>query len=250
MGIIETEGIVVREVKYGDNGRILTLITKDLGKISVSAPRSRSNKSGLLVAAQLFSFSHFTLFKSGEKSLYQINEASVIEPFHLLRESLDRMAYASYFCEVARMIVQENNPEPNQLSLLLNTLHLLCKTEKDFLRLKSVYELRTLLIGGAAPDLLSCADCGTSENITAFSIRDGVSYCFECRLAHKEVIPLNNAVRKAILYILNADDKKIFSFKLTESASRYLSALGERLVTQFLGKEPPTLQYLKQVTSL
>lgn len=250
MGIIETEGIVTREVKYGDNGRIITLITKDLGKISVLASRSRLGKSGLLVASQLFCYAGYTLFKSGEKSLYKINEASVIESFQPLRESLDRMAYASYFCEVAQMIVQENNPEPNQLSLLLNTLYLLCKTETDFPRLKGVYELRTLLIGGAAPDLLTCAGCGEGENVTALSIREGVGYCPACQTAHKDVIALNRAVRTAILYILHADAKKIFSFQLSPDATRYLSILGERLLTQFLGKEPPTLSYLRQITDL
>lgn len=250
MGILETDGIVTKEIKYGDSGRILTLLTKDLGKISVLASRSRSNKSGLLVATQLFCFARYTLFKSGGRSLYKINEASVLASFQPLRESLDRMAYASYFCEVAQMIVQENNPEPEQLSLLLNTLYLLCRTDTDFSKYKAVYELRTLQIGGAAPDVTVCAGCGETENISAVSVKDGVGYCPACQKTQKECVPLNHAVRNAILYILHSEPKKIFSFQLSPQATQYLSALGERLLIQFLGKEPPTLAYLKQITAL
>ena len=55
MSVIEAEGVVTREVKYGDSSRILTVITKEIGKISVLAGGARSNRSGLLAVTQLFS---------------------------------------------------------------------------------------------------------------------------------------------------------------------------------------------------
>ena len=107
LGIVETTGIVTREVKYGDSSRILTVITKEYGKISVLAGGVRSNKSGMLAATQLFSYGKFTLFKSNGKSLYKINSCSIINSFSMLRNSLERMAYASYFCEVVNNIIQD-----------------------------------------------------------------------------------------------------------------------------------------------
>ncbi|MBQ3573434.1 MAG: recombination protein O N-terminal domain-containing protein, partial [Clostridia bacterium] len=61
MAIIDAEGIVTKETKYGDTSRILTVVTKELGKISILAGNVRKGKSGLLGATSLFSHSRFTL---------------------------------------------------------------------------------------------------------------------------------------------------------------------------------------------
>ena len=76
---IDVCGLVTREVKYGENSRILTVLAKDIGKVSVLASRARTNRSGLLTATQLFAYSNFTLFKGRENSLMKMNEGEVIE---------------------------------------------------------------------------------------------------------------------------------------------------------------------------
>ena len=74
MAIVDTEGIVTKETKYGDSSRILTVISRELGKISILAGSVRRGKSGLLTATTMFSHSRFTLFKGGSSSLYKLNE--------------------------------------------------------------------------------------------------------------------------------------------------------------------------------
>ena len=101
MALIKTSGIVTREMKYGDNGKIVTLITHDLGKISAIASNVRTKKSGMLAGLQLFAYSEFVLFKGkGKKGLYSLNEVTLLESFDSIRTSLDKLAYASYFAEV------------------------------------------------------------------------------------------------------------------------------------------------------
>ena len=76
MGIVETEGIVTKEVKYGETSRIITIITKDFGKISAIANNVRTGKSRLLAGLSLFVYSDFVLYegKGKSSSLYRINE--------------------------------------------------------------------------------------------------------------------------------------------------------------------------------
>ena len=76
LGIVETEGIVTREVKYGESSRIITLITKDYGKISAIANNVRTGKLRLLSGLSLFVYSDFVLYEGKGKSgsLYRINE--------------------------------------------------------------------------------------------------------------------------------------------------------------------------------
>ncbi len=251
MGIVEVEGIITREVKYGDSSRILTLITKEFGKISVLAGGVRTNKSGLLAATQLFSHVSMQLFKGREKSLYKINSGEILTTFSSIRESLERMAYASYFCEVANDVVQENAPDPEEMSLLLNTLFMLSADKLPYEQIKAVFEFRTLALQGLLPNLSGCAECGQAS-ATSLQIFDGAAFCDACAKKHPSsyLIRAGEAVLAAVSYIALADSKKIFAFSLPESSRNYLSRLGEYCIECYLERHFKTLDYLKKVCVL
>ncbi len=251
MGIVEATGIITREVKYGDSSRILTILTEELGKISVLAGGVRSNKSGLLTATQLFSYGEFNLFKSREKSLYKINNGATLNSFSGLRGSLTQMAYASYFCEIANSIIQEESPDPEQLRLLLNALFMLQDEKLPLEQIKAVYEFRTLAIQGLLPPLNLCSVCGEAESLTFFKPAENSALCKKC--ADKEVstvIETGTSILGAISYISNAEPKKIFAFRLSDNSLSYLSRLGEYCLELHLEKHLKTLDYLKNVMSL
>ncbi len=250
MGLVEVTGIVTREIKYGDSSRILTVITKELGKISVLAGGARSNKSGFLTATQLFTYGEFALFQSRGKSLYKINSADILCPFSNLRNSLEAMAYASYFCEVANRVIPEDSPDPEQMQLLLNALYLLMEEKLPMEQIKGVYEFRTLSVQGLLPEFSQCSRCETTENLTFFDPRENTVYCRDCGNDVPHLIAAGNAVLHAISYIATADAKKVFSFHLPEQSLSYLSRLGEYCLELQLEKRLKTLDYLKSVRSL
>ena len=169
---IDVCGLVTREVKYGENSRILTVLAKDIGKVSVLASRARTNRSGLLTATQLFAYSNFTLFKGRENSLMKMNEGEVIESFSEIRNSLDNMAYASYFCDIANHICTDGTEENELLGLLLRVLKRLSVKEEntaESLKAECVFLFRALSIAGFAPNCDGCASCGKNENIKFYN---------------------------------------------------------------------------------
>lgn len=250
LAIVNVEGIVTRETKYGDTSRILTVTTKELGKISVLAGNVRRGKSGMLSATSLFSHSQFTLFKGGSSALYKLNEGELLTSFAALREFLDKMAYASYLCDVTNTVMQEGLPEPKQAELLLRCLYLLCKEDSNPQKIKAVFEFRTLTIAGLMPDISLCRDCGCGAEICFISPQTGSVYCRKCAEAHPDALEINDSILAAIAYISLAEDKKIFSFDMSPSSIDYLSALGERCIEVLLDKNFKTLDYLKKVTAL
>ena len=249
LAVIDAEGIVTKETKYGDSSRILTMITRDKGKISVLAGNVRRGKSGLLSATSLFSHSRFTLFKSGSSSLYKLNEGELITPFSELRISLEKTAFASYFCEVTNYIVQDEAEDFEQFDLLLRSMYMLCKSE-ELEKIKAVFEFRALTSSGLLPDLSQCGECGAETNLTRLSPHDGCLYCQNCAERHQEALMINDGLLSAIAYISVADSKKIFSFKMSDAALSYLSQLGEACIGILLDKNFKTLDYLRNVMSL
>ena len=77
MVIVNTQGIVLRAVKYKENDLILTIFTRKLGKISAIAKGARRTKSALLSSCQVFAYSTFTLKKQG--SMYSVTQTEIIK---------------------------------------------------------------------------------------------------------------------------------------------------------------------------
>ena len=149
MGLSKTEGIVTKTTKYSETSLIVTVITRDYGKISAIANNVRSSKSHMLMGLQLFSFSEIVFYESRSKTgLYKLNEMSVIESFGNIRTDLEKLAYASYFAEVANSAVSEDNPDEEILRLLLNTLFALDRDLCPMNKIKTVFEWRIAAISG------------------------------------------------------------------------------------------------------
>ncbi len=250
MAILDVEGIVTKETKYGETSRILTVITKSHGKISVLAGNVRKGKSGLLMATALFSHSRFTLFKSGSSALYKLNEGELITSFAALKESLEKMAFASYFCDITNSIVQEDSPDELQVDLLLRSLYMLSKDDIDLEKIKAVFEFRTLKVAGLLPDLAQCGGCGRADGLFYLCPEQGAIYCGDCGEEHPSAMKINDSLLAAISYIAIAEDKKIFSFNMSDAAIKYLSQIGERSIEILLDKKYKTLDYLRKVTAL
>lgn len=251
MGIVEATGIITREIKYGDSSRILTVITREWGRISILAGGARSNKSGLLNLTQLFTYGSFNLFQGRNKGLYKIDNGEILHSFGGLRNSLDGMAYASYFCEIANRMMPEDAADPEQMQLLLNALFLLTEKKLPYEQIKAVYEFRTLAIQGFLSPLSRCSRCDSDTDLTYLHPQENAAYCRRCGSdSLPGLIGVGSAVIGAIDYIAAADPKKVFSFQLSEQSLRYLSQLGEYCLELQLEKHLKTLDYLKKVRAL
>lgn len=261
---IDVSGLVTREVRYGENSRILTVLGKDTGKISILASRARTNKSGLLTATQLFAYSDFTLYKGREGTLLRLNEGEVIHPFSGIRNSLEKMAYASYFCDIINRLCSEGVEENELLTLILNMLYVLGRddcTAEEAVKLRAVFQFRALAAAGFAPNCDGCVCCG-SEDVKYFSHSGGGFLCKNCKdkmtLNTASVMPriygslseVNASLYNAVNYIVSADSKQILSFNLGTAAMAYLADIGEKYVKTQLEHEFKTAEYLKNVLSL
>ncbi len=248
MGLLKTEGIVTKTTKYSETSLIVTVITKDFGKISAIANNVRSSKSHMRMGLQLFSYSEIVVYESrGKTGLYKLNEISVIESFGDIRSSLEKLAYASYFAEVANSAVTEDNPDEEILRLFLNTLFALDRDLCPMKKIKTVFEWRIAAISGYEPDVEACVKCGKVQGDMLLSFSEGEVFCESCVEEMLGCPRISQGMRKVIKYICEAESKKIFSFDASDAAIDYLGLLGERYIQMQFDKKYPTLDYLKKV---
>ncbi len=245
MKLVETTGLITKEVKYGDSSRVVTIITPDLGKISAITSKFKGGKSKNVPSLQLFSYSKFVLFKGSEKGLYHINEADIIEPFKAIRDDLMAIIYASYFCDVANHITVENEENTEFLRLILNIFYALSKGQ-DYDKIKTVFEWKTAVLEGYAPNLEKCSACGMEE-ISFFDLGRGACFCGKCGKAYAGAAQINGDIINGIKYIRDAELSKMLSFNMNPKTIEYMNTLSEIYLRMHLESEFKTLEYLKKM---
>ena len=169
---VKLKGIVVKTSPLGDNDKMLTLLTREKGVISVSAKGVKSLKNKNAQAAMPLCYSDYVLVKKGD--IYSLSSADVIESFYSLRESVEALSYGVYFAQLAAFLVGRDNAGEDEIKLLLNTLYLLGKNPERCKVLCAAFELKLCEYAGIAPYMDSCS-CG-NEGIY-FDTEQGECVC-------------------------------------------------------------------------
>ena len=240
------QGIVLRVTDYNDRDALLTLLTRQHGKLTVKARGLRRKNSPFTAPCQLLAYGEFTLFEY--RGQYTINEAHSIELFTALRRDLTKLSLGTYFAQAAEVLSQEDFPSPELQSLLLNCLYALSNLSLPEKQIKAVFELRAACLSGYTPDLFGCHICGNQEP-ERFDLSAGQLECRNCRSSESRGIrmPVTSSVLEAMRYICLCDPKKLFSFRLGADTLDMLSALTEAYLTTQLERGFSTLDFYKSL---
>ncbi len=246
--LLTTQGIILREVNYKESDKILTVLTREAGKVTVKAKGCRRKGSRLAASAQLLAYSEMTLFEYRDH--YSLNEAEPLELFWGVRADVEKLALGSYFAEVLEAVAGEEQPDPAVMSLILNSLYALDRLSKPLPLVKAVFELKLLSLIGYEPLLDACAACGAAEPEDArFQLLDGVLLCGRCRTGGEGTsMPVSRGVLAAMRHVVYGDPKRLFSFALGEEDLRQLGRVCERFLTTQVDRGFRTLEFYKDLT--
>jgi len=243
---LNTKGLVVRVTPYNDTDAILSILTPSYGKLSVKARGLRRKNSPLIAPCQLLTYAEFVLFEY--RGMYTINEAHSVELFTALRKDLQTLSLGSYFAQAAETMSQEDLPNPELLSLVLNCLYALSKLDVHETLVKAVFELRSACLSGYSPDLYGCYRCGC-DNPDRFDISEGRLECASCRNPESSGLrmPITPGILDAMRYICTCDSKKLFSFCASLDTLEALSYVTESYLSTQLERGFSALDFYKSL---
>ncbi len=241
---LTTLGLVLRVTDYNDRDALLTLLTPSHGKLTVKARGLRRKNSPLIAPCQLLAYGEYTLFEY--KGMYTVNEAQSRELFRPLRKDLTKLSLGTYFAQAAELISQEDLPNPELLSLVLNCLHALSALNVPENKVKAVFELRIACLAGYMPDLTGCHICGR-ETPDRVDISAGRLECAACRSGASDGLrlPVSPGALEAMRYICLCDPKKLFSFEIGPEAMAQLSGITESYLLSQLERGFSALDFYK-----
>lgn len=243
---LKIQALVLRVTDYNDHDSLLTVLSRNHGKLTVKARGLRRRNSPLVAPCQLLAYGEFVLFEY--RGQYTINEAYSVELFQPLRRDLAKLSLGTYFAQVAELISQEDMPNPELLSLLLNSLYGLSNLNLPENIVKAVFELRAACLAGYTPDLFGCHICG-SQTPDRFDLSEGMLECHGCRYMDATGIrmPITQSVLEAMRYICYCDPKKMFSFQAGDETKAKLADITEAYLTTQLERGFSTLDFYKSL---
>lgn len=244
--ITVTRGIVLRETQTKETDKILTLLSEDLGKISVIARGARRKTCKFAACAQSLAYSEWTLYQRG--AWYYAREGSTLELFDGLRGDLEALALGFYLAELTEAAAPEEVPVPELLRHLLNGLYALSSLHKSTILVKPAFELRLLCLAGYEPLADACASCGEPEpEAPVLDTVQGVIHCKKCAPPGNGR-PLCRDSLAALRHIVYGDAKRLYSFRLGAEALGRLNAAAEAFVFAQLERNFKTLDFYKSLS--
>lgn len=244
-------GIIIQDKELGEKDKVIRIFTAERGIISAIVKRGQSIKSKNSSLSQMLAYCRFSLFE--RKNGFIVDEIEVIELFWGIREDLERLALAQYFCELCMAWIPDENNSPALLRLFLNTLYYLSNKKKSCNFLEFVFELKGCSLCGYMPDLVCCAQCGNFNlNEMVFFIRSGKLLCKKCVSNSENSLgySLTAGVLCALRHIIYSDWKELFNFSVSHESEIYISKICEEYIFEHIGTHFKSLDFYRKLNKL
>jgi DNA repair protein RecO (recombination protein O) len=176
------EAIVLRTHKLGEADRIITLLTRQHGRVRAVAKGVRRTSSRW--GSRLEPFTHVDLQLAEGRSLDVITQAETLTPFWGgIGDDYDRYTAGTVMLETAdRLVSEEREPSPQQFLLLVGGLRAMAGGRSAPSQVLDSYLLRSLAVAGWAPSFEHCVRCGEEGPHRWFNPAAGGVLCAACRV--------------------------------------------------------------------
>jgi DNA repair protein RecO (recombination protein O) len=181
-GRLKLSAVVLRSVDYGESDRVVSLLSRERGKVSAFARGARASRRRFGGALEPFTLVAAELRERTGADLLGLESVTVERAFGEIRGDLARIACAGYASELARELVRDHEPHEALFDLLVEYLGVLDSAPARPPALRA-FELGALQATGFMPRLDACARCGggLDERALPFDAEQGGVLCGECR---------------------------------------------------------------------
>ena len=228
LSIFKVRGIIIKESFMGEADKVVTILCKDIGKITAYAKGARKAKSKYLAGTQLFSYSDFVLYDG--KKFFSVTQIDIIENFYELRNNFDKLCYGSYFFELIDRNILPNSSCNELIQVLLKSLSQLKKEESCAELVARIFELKFLEYDGYMPEMNSCVVCEADIATDVYFISDGI-VCKKC-IGHEITHKISPTTIYTIQYILTSELKNLFQFNVSKEILKELRKISKLYMNQ------------------
>jgi DNA repair protein RecO (recombination protein O) len=238
--------IVLKRRDQGEADRLLTVLVRERGKVTLLAKgvrRTASRKAG-----HLEPFTYVELLVARSKSLDLVTQAETVEAHRRLREDLWRSSWAYYVVELADAFVQDDDPHQLLFDLLLETLGRLDRGADPLLVVR-YYEVHLLSLAGYQPQLFRCVQCSEllQPEVNFLSLARGGCLCPQHGANHPETLALPLPVLKVLRFLQTRAWEEVAALQITPATMSQVEAVLKRYVVYHLERTVRSATFLDRL---
>lgn len=192
----KAQALVLRTVDWSETSRIVTLFTREFGKVRAVAKGARRPKSPFDAALDLLSICSVVFIRKTSDALDLLTEARLVRRFRPPGRDLSRLYAAYYVAELLHDLTDDHDPHVPAYDAAAQALASLAETGggDSVGRIVLGFEVAALKHLGFVPELARCVGCGRElkgEGRVAFGMLAGGVLCADCRPGQRQVVSLS-----------------------------------------------------------
>jgi len=251
MSTEKTLAIVIRVVEFSETSCVVTLFTRDFGKIGALAKGARRPKSPFESALDLLAICRVVFIRKSSDALDLLTEARLERRFRAAARDLTRLYAGYYVVELLREMTDEGDPHPELFDAALETIVDL-DGEGEVLACVLRFEMNLLRLLGHLPTWDACAGCGQAAvegPRVAFGPLAGGVLCGRCRAGQRQVISVSAGVIRTLQRFADADPDSWRRTVIDRRQRGEIRGLMNHYMASLIGKRPLLLAYLGSLTT-
>jgi DNA repair protein RecO (recombination protein O) len=251
MGLYRTNAIVLRSIKLSETDKLVTFMTEQFGKVKCVARGARKIKSRFAGSLEPMSYVYLIYFGKENQQLYSLNNADIIQSFHLLREDFQKLYTGIYLNELVDAMTAEMQEDRQIFQLLLDSLSAL-QNQGNLETLCRMFEIRLLSVSGHRPELDHCVVCKTGKvnGWVGFSyVRRGI-VCGHCMKQTGAEIKFTTGTLNYLRKLLTLDINCSGRLKFPKGMDDEIKKLTHRLILAHVGRELKSYPFIKTMAAI
>ena len=243
--------IVIRVVEFSESSCVVTMFTREFGKIGALAKGARRPKSPFEAALDLLAICRVVFIRKSSDALDLLTEARLERRFRAASRDLARLYAGYYVAELLRELTDNGDPHPELFDAAVETLVEL-DGQGDVPSLVLRFELNMLRFLGHLPMWDACVGCGqpaVAGPRVAFGPLAGGVLCGRCRVGQRQVISVSAGVIRTLQRFSEAEAEAWRRTVVDRQQRGEIRGLMNHYMTGLIGKRPLLLAYLGSLTT-
>ena len=208
MAAEKTIGIVLRVIAFSETSCIVTLMTREFGKLTMLAKGARRPKSPFEAALDVLAICRIVFLEKSSGAMGLLTEAKLERRFRSASKNLKRLYAGYYIIELLNSLTDEGDANPALFDLAVESINEIDDDDFDESRLNETlmrFELKSLELLGHLPMLTKCVSCGREKTTLTkvnFGLNSGGVLCQDCCRGKSNIVSLSSTGLQFLLGIV------------------------------------------------
>lgn len=238
--------VVLRTVDFSESSLVVTLFTREFGKIGALAKGGRRLKGPFESALDLLAVCRIVFLHKSSDALDLLTESKLIRRFRPPGRELQPLYAGYYVAELLRELTDDFDPHPELFDLADETLQGLAAGEPVERRIVR-FELGMLRLLGHVPSLDQCVECSATVKPTgrvAFGLLDGGVLCKKCRPGKRQVVSVSGGALQTMIRLADPQNRNWQRIEINPRTLGETRGVLNHYISHLLGRKPRMQQYL------